>query len=375
MSQINANSIYDASGGQSARLYGVSMRNGGTGWVNRIINGDMRIDQRNAGASVTGIAAVGALYTLDRWIGWLANVSTANLTVQQSSIAPPGFTNSLGVTITAAQASLSSGFYSMIWQRIEGFNVADLGWGAAGAQSVTLSFWVRSSVTGQFGGSLLNSSQNRSYPFAYTISAANTWEQKTITVPGDTSGTWLTNNSTGLILSIGLALGSNSLATANAWGTAAAYSATGQTNLYATNGATFFITGVQLEAGSVATPFERRDYGRELMMCQRYLPVAFIPQNNYMYAGQVFGATNAQVFIPFAVIARTAPTGITAVGSPQFAQIGGSPNGSVAFQAGSTFGASLTGNGLITGFTAGQATSLVTTASGGAQIFFNGCEL
>lgn len=241
-----------------------------TGFKNRIINPGMVIDQRNAGAAVNGIGVAGALYTLDRWLGWLANQSTANLTIQQSSVAPAGFTNSLAVTVTAAQASLGSGFYSMLWQKIEGFNVADLGWGTANAKSVAVSFWVRSNVTGQFGGSVLNSSQNRSYAFSYTINAANTWEQKTITIPGDTTGTWLTNSSTGLILSFGIALGSGSVGTANVWGTSAVYSATGQTNLYATNGNTWYITGVQLEVGSTATSFDYRPYGTELALCQRY---------------------------------------------------------------------------------------------------------
>jgi hypothetical protein len=242
------------------------MRNGGTGWVNRIINGDMRIDQRNAGASVTPTANA---YTLDRW---LANVSTASkFSVQQSTIAPAGFTNSTLITSTSAY-TVASGDYQTFQQRIEAFNMSDMGWGTPSAQAVTLSFWVRSSLTGTFGGSFyFPASTGRTYPFSYSISAANTWEQKTITVSGDTfSNTAPTGNSLYVIVQFALGVGSTFSGTANAWVTGNFASVTGATNLIATNGATMNITGVQLEAGSVASPFERRDYGRELMMCQRY---------------------------------------------------------------------------------------------------------
>jgi hypothetical protein len=240
---------------------------GSLGFRNRIINGDMRIDQRNAGASVTPTTSS---YTLDRWFA-VANVSS-KFSVQQNagSVTPPaGFTNYLGITSLAA-TSLGASDYYLISQKIEGYNIADFGWGTAGAQTVTLSFWVRSSLTGTFGGVFTNSAQNRSYPFTYTISAANTWEQKSVTVAGDTSGTWLTTNGTGLWLLFGLGVGSTFNGTAGSWSGSTFLSATGATSVVGTNGATFYITGVQLEAGSVATPFERRDYGRELMMCQRY---------------------------------------------------------------------------------------------------------
>jgi hypothetical protein len=138
---------------------------------NRIINGAMVIDQRNAGASVT--PANGA-YTLDRYISYLSTSSAYSVQQNAGSVTPPaGFTNYLGITSLAA-TSLSSGSYFILGQIIEGYNVADLGWGSANAKTVTLSFWVRSSLTGTFGGSILNSAQNRSYPFSYTISTANT---------------------------------------------------------------------------------------------------------------------------------------------------------------------------------------------------------
>ena len=174
------------------------------------------------------------------------------------------------VTITGTDSSLTTTQFGRIVQRIEGFNTADLGWGTANAQTVTLSFWVRSSITGTFSGTFVNNDNNRVYAFTYTISSANTFEYKTINIAGDTSGTWATNNSTGIELNLSIGAGPDRSVTAGSWGTSLAYAATGQTNLFATNGATFYITGVQLEAGTTASPFEYRQYGTELQLCQRY---------------------------------------------------------------------------------------------------------
>ena len=231
---------------------------------NRIINGDMRIDQRNAGASVTPTASA---YTLDRWSFGISQASKAS--IQQSATAPNGFVNSLVATSLSAYSVVASDLF-VIQQLIEGNNIADLGWGTANAQTVTLSFWVRSSLTGTFGGALNNSGASRSYPFTYTISVANTWEQKTVTIAGDTSGTWLTTNSLGIGVRFGVGVGSTYSSTAGSWASGTYYSATGATSVVGTNGATFYITGVQLEKGSVATPFEYRPYGTELALCQRY---------------------------------------------------------------------------------------------------------
>jgi len=239
----------------------------GVGFRNRIINGNMAIDQRNAGASVTPSSAS---YLVDRWVFNFTQASKFSFQQNAGSVTPPaGFTNYLGATVVSA-VSIGAGDVFVLRQRIEGFNVADLSWGTANAQAVTLSFWVRSSLTGTFGGSFQNNAENRAYPFTYTISAANTWEQKTITVAGDTTGTWLTNNSTGIMLGFSLGTGATSSGTAGSWAGSNLITATGATSVVGTNGATFYITGVQLEAGSVASPFERRDYGRELAMCQRY---------------------------------------------------------------------------------------------------------
>ena len=264
MSQVKANSYYDTSGGSNAVLYGVAAPANSMGFRNRIINGDMRIDQRNAGASVTPVSAQ---YTIDRW--WHQLSQTGKLSVQRSTVAPTGFTNSALITSLSAYSVTATDYFNIL-QSVEGFNVADLGWGTADAQTVTISFRVRSSLTGTFGGAVLNSAQSRAYPFTYAISSANTWETKTVTVPGDTTGTWLTDNGTGLRLSFGLGAGSNYSAAAGSWASGVYLSATGATSVVGTNGATFYITGVQLEAGSVASPFERVDYGRQLIQCQRY---------------------------------------------------------------------------------------------------------
>jgi len=240
------------------------------GFKNRLINGGMGIDQRNGGASVT---PTNGGYTLDRWSG---NVTAASkFTVQQNagSVTPPaGFINYLGVTSSSAY-SVTSGDAFTVFQAIEGLNIADLAWGTASAAAVTLSFWVRSSLTGTFGGSLRNSAWTRAYPFSYTISAANTWEQKSVTIAGDTSGTWLTTNGVGIIVALGLGVGSTYSGAAGSWAGSNYISATGATSVVSTNAATFYITGVQLEKGSTATLFDYRPYGTELALCHRYYEI------------------------------------------------------------------------------------------------------
>jgi hypothetical protein len=235
---------------------------------NRIINGDMVIDQRNAGASVS---ASNATYTLDRWVcgGAVSN----KFTVQQNAgsvTSPVGFNNYLGCTSSSAYSVPSGENYGM-QQSIEGFNFADLGWGTANAKTVTLSFWVRSSLTGTFGGGFTNSAYDYSYVFSYSIPTANTWTQISVTIAGPTSGTWIgATNGTGARLFFSLGTGSSRVTTAGSWVAGYYASVTGETQIVATNGATLYITGVQLEQNTSATPFERRLYGQELINCQRY---------------------------------------------------------------------------------------------------------
>jgi hypothetical protein len=282
---------------------------GGFSFRNRIINGDMRIDQRNAGASVTPTASV---YTVDRWQVALNQSSKFSVQQNAGSVTPPaGFTNYLGATSLSAYA-VASGDILTLRQQIEGYNIADLAWGTANAKTITLSFWVRSSLTGTFGGAINNVNIDRSYPFSYTISSANTWTQISVTIAGDTTGTWNTTNSVGMYVQFSLGGGTSSSATAGAWTSGYYGSATGAVSVVGTSGATFYITGVQLEAGSVATPFERRPYGTELQLCQRYTyaPAPGSAWIAYMYAS----GAGAQFVIPFPVTMRVTPT-FTLVGT------------------------------------------------------------
>jgi hypothetical protein len=257
---IATDSITDSSGGVLAPSSSV--------FRNRILNGDMKIDQRNAGASVTPLT--GATYTVDRWLTAFAQSSKFSIQRNAASVTPPvGFTNYLGATSLSAYSVVSTDFFTL-QQSIEGLNIADLAWGTANAAPVTLSFWVRSSLTGTFGGAINNSGGSRSYPFTYTISSANTWEQKSIIIAGDTSGTWLTTNGIGITVNLSMGMGATYLGTAGSWASGSYYSATGSTNVVGTNGATFYITGVQLEKGSTATSFDYRPYTTELSLCQRY---------------------------------------------------------------------------------------------------------
>jgi hypothetical protein len=334
----------------------------GFGFKNRILNGGMVLDQRNAGASVTN-GAIGA-YTLDRWR--MFGDQASKFTVQQNagSVTPPsGYTNYLGVTSSSAY-SVGAGELFNVAQRIEGFNVADLGWGAAGAQAVTLSFWVRSSLTGTFGGALRNSAGNRSYPFTYTVSAANTWEYETITIAGDTSGTWVTNNGIGVLLNFSLGTGTTYSGTAGSWSGSDFFSATGAVSVVGTNGATFYITGVQLEKGSTATSFDYRPYGTELALCQRYCEV-IKPTGAVTFAqiavGQAEASTSGTVGYFYQTAKRAAPT-VTYDTANKYA-VTGSGGGSIALTSISTARADTTslaiGFGVSSGLTGGNATRLL----------------
>ena len=247
----------------------------------------MQIDQRNAGASVTNSSSGIPTYILDRW-GTVAS-QASKFTIQQNagSVTPPvGFINYLGVTSSSAYSRLSTDYFGIV-QPIEGLNISDLDWGS-NAKTITLSFWVRSSLTGTFAGRLANSASNRSYVFTYSISSANTWEQKTVTITGDTTGTWLTTNGVGIAVWFDLGSGSNYQTTAGSW-QAGNYAATSSsTSVVGTNGATFYLTGVQLEVGSTATSFDYRPYGTELQLCQRYYQLSDTsPSVTVQYGGWI----------------------------------------------------------------------------------------
>jgi len=330
----------------------VTSLNGGplSGARNRIINGDMRIDQRNSSQTVN---SNGNVYSVDRWFG--SGVATAGVfTVASSTTAPANFTNSLLATVTTADASIGASNRYILVQRIEGNNVADLGWGTANAKAVVLSFWVRSSLTGTFGGSVRNSATDRSYPFSYSISAANTWEQKTVSIAGDTSGTWLTDTGIGITLSFALGAGSSAKGTAGAWSASNLSSATGAVDLIGTNGATFYITGVQLEAGTVATPFERRSYGQELALCQRYYYRLTLDIAGRFGVGQCTSTTTALIYTPFFVSMRAAPSSVEQNGTAADYRLLNSAGSGIAGSSVPTFNISSTSG----------ASSLFTVASG-----------
>jgi hypothetical protein len=285
---------------------GTAGTGGAIGFKNRIINGAMTIDQRNAGASVSMTSGT---YSVDRFRVF-ASVGS-KMTAQQNagSVTPPaGFTNYLGFTTTAGYSPSASERF-MVYQGIEGTNTADLNWGSANAKTVTLSFWVRSSLTGTHSGALNNDAGDRSYVFSFTISSANTWEYKTITVAGDTSGTWLSTNSGGIYLYFNLGNGSSYLTTAGSWQAGYYLGATGSVSVVGTTGATFYVTGVQLEVGTAATNFDVRSYGTELQLCQRYYwtivgvsGVAILPTP---YNGST---SNQWLTLQTAVTMRAAPT-------------------------------------------------------------------
>ena len=268
---------------------------------NKIINGDMRIDQRATAVSATG-------YSVDRWRFFKSN--TAVESAAQNSDAPAGFSSSLRLTVTTADTSIGALEYSAFDQTIEGFNISDLGFGTPSAKSVTISFWVRSTVVGEYTANIRNPNATRKCPFNYTINAANTWEYKTVTLPGCTDGSWDNTINGGLMLAFYAALGSTYLGgTANTWnsvGAASAYGSGSPVNAINANGNIFAITGVQLEVGSKATAFERRPYGMELLLSQRYAWV--VPPGAALFYGTVKNSTNIETNIRLPVSMRIGPT-------------------------------------------------------------------
>jgi len=284
--------------------------NGGTGtttgyygFKNRIINGAMAIFQRGTAATST------QTYSVDRWRFDKGNDATES--VSQNSDAPTGFTYSLRNTISVGDAVIGAAQSSSLQQSIEGYNMADLGWGTANAKTVTLSFWIRSSVTGQYTGNIRNSDDSRINPFNFTISSSNTWEYKTITTIGDTGGTWNSTNGIGIQVSIYAALGSNNTGgTAGTWGTTPAFGCGSPVNGIASNGNIFAISGVQLEKGSTATSFDYRPYGTELALCQRYFCLIPTAAGGTLIGpwGGCYSTSAGRVWYKMPVTMRAVPT-------------------------------------------------------------------
>jgi len=331
--RINSNTLADG-----AALNSVP---GGVNFRNRIINGNMVIAQR---ATSVSARSGGGYTTLDRW-NLFQNLGAMN--IAQSSTAPTGFNNSMQFTVSTA-ASQTSSATSVVApnQSIEGFNTADLGWGTASAKSITVSVWVYSSLIGQYAIWVRNSAANRYYTTPFTITTANTWQQVTATIAGDTSGTWVgATNGIGLTVGICLAAGSSAVGTANTWSGSVTYGTTGQVDWQATASNTFFFTGFQLEAGSVATPFERRPYGTELALCQRYFVKDLQDGSEAVFLVGVIDSTTScdRCGMRFPVAMRTSPTAaIGGTSNPRIYDGAAAPAiTSIAKNASSSFGASL----------------------------------
>jgi len=283
-----------------------------TGFRNRIINGDMRIDQRNAGSAISVTTPSQATtFVVDR-MNVFAN-GTGTFSAQRSTTAPDGFTNSIVITVTTADTSITTTDHYAIRQRLEGYNISDLCLGTLSAKPFTISFWARSSIVGTYSVGITNfngTGTDKTYTSDYTINTANTWEQKTINIPAVTSGSWGTGANCGMELFFCLAAGSSYTGTPNVWASSPNYyigSINNTTSLIGTNGATFYITGVQLEAGSTATEFERRPYGTELALCQRYYWTGNLPIMRNFTGGTI--AVSSSIGLP--VTMRTTPSTVT----------------------------------------------------------------
>jgi hypothetical protein len=313
MSQLKVDTITDEAGTGSPSLpNGLTV--GGVNYPstgplsnrNKIINGAMVIDQRNAGASFSVGASGSREYCVDRFGGARPGSGVA-FNLQQVANAPTGFITSLQATVPTG-AVPSGTQLSFVGHAVEGANMADLAWGSGGAKDITLSFWVKSSVTGLFPLVLSNNGHVRAYGATYTISAADTWEYKTVTIPGDTSGTWLTTSGIGVQIAWGLGGAGAARTVSLGWQNTSSPGSSvgviaGTVNLVETTGATWQITGVQLEAGTVATPFEHRSFGQELALCMRYYQTAGLGFIGYWIATSAIVAP-----LEFDIRMRAAPT-------------------------------------------------------------------
>jgi len=286
---------------------------------NRIINGDMRIDQRLAGASVT-LSTPGDTYTADRWAAWFNTGGVYSVQRVTNATAPENAFALQATVTTSVNPTSSNGYY--IHQKIEGFHVSDFGLGTSSASPFTISFWVRASITGAYSYVLRNDAKNRSYVTTYTINAVNTWEYKIITVPGDVTGTWLTNSSTGLDCIWGLGFGSlASTASSNTWLAGGFLGLTGSVQWISALGASFAITNVQVEKGQIATALEVRPYAMEFALCQRYY-TRFDNNNSFCPLGMCNASSTSEVqgIISLPIPLRVSPTLQTSAGTGTITQ-------------------------------------------------------
>lgn len=338
----------------------------GTVGRNRIINGDMRISQQAAGALVA-VNTNADFWPVDM-LRCGAQVADGVFTAQQLSTTPPaGFTNYVHFVTTTADASIGAAQLYAATIAIEGNNCRDLLYGTASAKTITLSFWVKSSLTGAFSGALSNSATDRSYPFSYTINSAATWEQKTITITGDLTGTWLTDTGIGIRVYFDLGSGTSRRATANSWAAGSNITGvTGAVSLIATNAATLDLTGIQFELGSTATQFEFRPMATELAMCQRYyVKLGGSTSTDPISLAHAISATVAYCLRPFPVVMRAAPTGT--VNNPTNFTTGNAAGGTInctalTFSSASTSMVQLNAT-VAAGLVAGNASNLLSGTS------------
>ena len=277
---------------------------GQLGSRNMVINGDMRIDQRNSGSSVTGHSA--DLFGVDRFRAFENH--SGSISCQRVADAPEGFEYSNKITTTGTDTSLAATEFTRLVAPIEGNNISHLNLGSSNAKTCALSFWVKSSLTGTFCISIFNAAANRSMVKEYTISSANTWEYKTIEVIGDTTGTWLTTNSAGIYISWSLGTGTTyQTSTLNSYQAAFKMASSSQVNLVGTANSTWQITGVQLEVSPTgeATPFEHRSSGEEMALCERYFQKVAIYGESII--GQAYNTTSARFPIHLPVEMRASP--------------------------------------------------------------------
>ena len=269
MSTIKVNEVQPTVAGGGVKIDGVQMPTAGPlSNRNLVIGGAMNIAQRGTSTSVA--AADGDTFLVDRFFV-LAQGST-QFTYSQSTEAPAGFSNSIKLDVTTAD-TLNTNDQIKLEHRIEGYNSAFLNWGTSDAKTITLSFWIKSNLTGNTQVALVNSGNNRNYVATFTIDSANTWEKKTLTVPGDTGGTWNTGNDIGIRLRWGSFGPDYQTSSVNQWvanATQLNSRSDSPINFASSINNELYITGVQLEVGEQATPFEHRSYGDELARCQRY---------------------------------------------------------------------------------------------------------
>jgi hypothetical protein len=274
------------------------------GFRNKIINGSVIIDQR--GSATTPVVGTG--YSADRW--FFEDGCDAVFSTGQSTDVPKGqgFSSSIKSTVTTANTSVTTNEFSVLSYFIEGTDSASFAWGGTGAKAITASFWVKSSVAGTYSFTLYNNGASRIYPASYTVNIPNTWEKKIIQIPGDTAGTWLTTNGRGVVVNFYTSLASNFLGLST-WNSSGIYGVVGQVNAAAAVGNTFTVTGLQIEEGVIATPFEHRPIGTELALCQRYY-YNHTPGSSAQRAigvGTWFTATQMHIPIKFPVSMRIKP--------------------------------------------------------------------